>query len=118
MPRSCTRGCRSQSRRGGPDANQEFPAVEVNRRGDIAVVYTRSATNLLQEVRFSVLRANDTEFRGDRLLWAGEVTGQEGTDTAGIAVDPADGIGIWMAHFYADSQNLFRVAVGRVFGAL
>ncbi len=97
------------------ERNYEYPAVELNQRGDLAVVYARFASDLAQEVRFQVKMQGDPEFRASRLMRAGERLASTGTDTAGAAIDPFDHVSIWMAQFYADAGN-FRAAFGRVFG--
>jgi CARDB len=94
----------------------EFPAIDVNKRGDLAVLYARFASDLGQEVRFQVKMHGSIEFDASRLMRAGERLASGGTDTAGAATDPFDDVSIWMAQYYADAVN-YRAAFGRVFGS-
>ncbi|HET7618494.1 MAG TPA: CARDB domain-containing protein [Vicinamibacterales bacterium] len=100
-----------------------LPAVEVNRNGDMAIVYVRSSAGLYPEARYSVYPGNWNDVLPSRVLKAGEgPLGKNQTDTAGIAVDPFDDTAIWMADSYAYnpnpgvSQAQQRLAVGKVFG--
>ena len=103
-----------------------FPAVAVNKSGDMVFVYGRWSPTVPrpQEVRFSVWYHDEPDIRPDRLLQAGEApySGNvfgTGTDTAGIAVDPDDEA-IWIAHIFAaknaSGNGVNRIAIGKVFG--
>ncbi len=114
-----------------------WPAIEVNKTYDMVIVYSRSATTLYPEVRFSAYYDEDPDIRPSRLLKAGETSfnipydlpcTSGGTtqclpwgDTAGASVDPADDTAIWIAQMYArDPKNgatnngNFDVWVGKV----
>jgi hypothetical protein len=99
-----------------------FPAIEANKNGDIVMVYSRYSIDKpqSQEVRFSVWYQNESDIRPSRRLHAAEAVGAWGTDTAGIAVDPADDNAIWIAHIFAAKNSAGngyrRIAVGKVFG--
>ncbi len=103
-----------------------FPGIEVNKHGDMVIVYTRYSADKAQhlEVRYSVWYHDEADIRPSRLLKGGEsdyATGTNlGTDTAGVAVDPSDDEAIWVAQSFAakdDYGNGYRrIAVGRVFG--
>jgi hypothetical protein len=99
-----------------------WPGVAANKHGDIAVVYTRytAPDQKNQEVRFSVWYHNESKRRPSRLLRAAESDIAFWNDTAGIAVDPLDDAGIWMAHFFAAKSKTGspyrRIAIGKVFG--
>jgi hypothetical protein len=105
------------------ERSYQFPAIDVNKGGNMAIVYTRHATDLPQEARFTVRYADDADVRPSRILHYGHGTTEPaeravvGTDTAGIAVDPFDDDGIWMAHVYAKkAPDEWRIAYGKVFG--
>jgi hypothetical protein len=101
-----------------------MPVVEVNKNGDMVVVYNRSSADLDPEVRYSVYFANGVDVLPSRLLKDGEgplASGNQ-TDTGGISVDPFDDTAVWMAHSYAflaspgSTFGKQRVVVGKVFG--
>jgi len=99
--------------------NYKWPAIEVNKHGDMVLSYVRFSTEsptLPQEVRFSVWYHGDPDIRPSRLLRAGEIVNAFDMDTSAIAVDPVDDEGIWIAHFFATENGSKRIAVGRVFG--
>jgi hypothetical protein len=109
-------------------AYSAWPAVEVNKDGNAAIVYARSSPTLFPEVRFSTYFANEPDIRPNRLLKAGEAqfdifpetpSPLAWGETAGASVDPKDDIGIWMAHQYAKlpvGNNNYAIWVGKVFG--
>jgi len=99
-----------------------YPGIQVNKHGDIVVVYARYSHDPAKqrmEVRFSVKYHNEPDIRPSRLLKAGEAIFKDGTDTAGIAVDPDDEA-IWIAHSFAAKDSLGngykKIAFGKVFG--
>jgi hypothetical protein len=114
----------------------QWPGIQVNKNGDIVVVYTRHTNGtfqLQQEVRFTVWYHNEPDQRPSRVLKLGEALyyipdkkkGAEevfakGTDTAGIAVDPSDNEAVWIAHIFAaadqDGYATRRIAFGKIFG--
>jgi hypothetical protein len=107
--------------------NYTYPGIEVNKLGDMVLVYTRWSNTLQrpQEVRFSVWYHNESDIRPSRLLRAGEAPYPANafgaiTDTAGIAVDPADDESIWIAHIFAaknsSGSGSRRIAFGKVLG--
>ena len=93
-----------------------WPAVEVNRYGDMVVVYTRSGSSVFPEVRFSVHYATEPDIRPSRLLKAGEAPyavtypgynpeAWPWGDLAGASVDPSDDTTIWVAQQYAAART-------------
>jgi hypothetical protein len=101
-----------------------MPVVDVNRNGDMVVVYNRSSTDLDPEVRYSVYFTNGVDVLPSRLLKDGEGSLAAGnqTDVGGISVDPFDDTAVWMAHSYAFLPSAAspaakqRVVVGKVLG--
>jgi hypothetical protein len=107
------------------------PAIEVNKLGDIVVVYTRSSTKTFLQARYSALVHPESTLRTGRTLKAGNFpynatdpdNGKNyvlNLDTGGIAVDPKDGVGVWMLHafsFKSDEKGDVDFAFGKVFGA-
>lgn len=93
-----------------------LPGMAVNKDGDIAVVYGRTSSKLFMETRFSTWLHNEADIRPSRILQSGQASiGAQHPDTAGVALDPFDNQGIWMAHEFASSSGP-RIAVGKVFG--
>jgi hypothetical protein len=101
-----------------------WPAVEVNKNRDVIVVYARSGKTIFPEVRFTVLRHNESDVSPSRLLQSGKATyNPTGAmsplpwgDTGGACVDPVDDTGIWMAQQYATTaptDNNFEIWVGK-----
>jgi hypothetical protein len=106
-----------------------WPAVEVNKDGNAAIVYARSSASLNPEVRFSTHFASEPDIRPNRLLKAGEgpyrmfnvASPLRWGDTAGASVDPKDDTAIWMAQEYATAYDglhdkNYAIWVGKVFG--
>jgi hypothetical protein len=107
-----------------------WSAVEVNKDGNMAIVYTRSGTTIFPETRFSVFLAADPDIRSSRILKAGEDSYQVGFkwsdnslpwgDEAGASVDPVDDTSIWLAQQFANSRHKnsgngnYSVFVGKV----
>ncbi|MGB8645471.1 MAG: hypothetical protein WCF84_09555 [Anaerolineae bacterium] len=118
---------------GDPPAEQAYymwPALEVNKQGNMVVVYTRSSTDLYPQVRYSTfLYPTEPDIRPSQLLKAGEgyagsvptdcstATPYRWGDLAGASVDPYDDTGVWIAHEYANAAHETDVWVGKVFGA-
>jgi hypothetical protein len=100
-----------------------YPGIEANKFGDTVFVYTRYSVDKpqRQEVRFSVWLHTEPDIRPSRLLQAAEADYTTGTDTSGIAVDPSDDEGVWIAQIFAAKDKAGnpyrRIAVGRVFGS-
>jgi hypothetical protein len=98
----------------------KWPGIEVNKNGDIVVVYVRfssEGSKRSQQVRFSVWVHDEPDIRPSRLLRAGDAMFATNTDTAGIAVDPSDDEAVWVAHIFAgDPSGSNRIAVGKVLG--
>jgi hypothetical protein len=131
---STNAGAKFVSRMFGFEGSDEFgayaawPAVEVNKDGNAAIVYARSSVDIFPEVRFSTYFANEPDIRPNRLLKAGKAQFDIFPDTpsplawgetAGASVDPKDDTGIWMAHQYAKlpvGNNNYAIWVGKVFG--
>jgi hypothetical protein len=110
-------------------ADAGWPAVEVNKDGNAAIVYVRSSATLYAEVRFSTYFANESDIRPNRLLKEGEATFDITNpatssplpwgEIAGASVDPKDDTGIWMAQQYAKlpvGNSNYAIWVGKVFG--
>jgi hypothetical protein len=108
-----------------------FPAVEVNKNGDMVVVYGRAGATIYPEVSYSVYPATGSDFQPERRLRQGEAPVERpgnGTlvqlhDFDGISVDPFDDTSVWMAAPYGDSfiyrgSENWAIAVGKVFGSL
>jgi hypothetical protein len=119
-----------------------WPAVAVNKKQDIVVVYARSGATIYPEVRYSTHFATATDIRPSWPLKPGDGTYQSaGTtckdkngntvvdkngnpvycpvrwgDTAGAALDPTDETGIWVAQQYANATGGWDIWVGKVFG--
>jgi hypothetical protein len=49
-----------------------WPAVEVNRDGDMAIVYSRTGTTIYPEMRYSMYYNNEPDIRPSRLIKNGE----------------------------------------------
>ncbi len=111
------------------------PAVEVNKHGDIVLVYMRSGANVFPEARYSLYAANAPDISPSKLLKAGASSlggdlnnciknnganncpPQIGNlDVGGISVDGGDDEGVWMAHGYVNASGQIKIAVGKVFG--
>jgi hypothetical protein len=107
-----------------------WPAVEVNKNGDMAIVYTRTGDLIYPEMRYTAYLANEDDVRPSRLVKNGEASydGQGGSsilawgDIAGASVDPSDDKTIWIAHQYAtasatnSNHGNFDVWIAKVFG--
>jgi len=100
-----------------------YPGIEANKFGDMVLVYTRYSVDKPQrmEVRFSSWLHTEPDIRPSRLLQAAEADYKDVTDTSGIAVDPWDDEGVWIAQIFAAKDKAGnppkRIAVGRVFGS-
>jgi len=104
------------------------PAVEVNKHGNIALVYMRSGTNVFPEARYSVYSANAPDISPSQVLRMGASSyGGDSTacgkscargnlDVGGISVDGADDEAVWLAHGYVDNKGQMKIAVGKIFG--
>jgi hypothetical protein len=102
-----------------------WPAAELNQRGDLVVVYSRTGATIFPEIRFSLWADGEADIRPSRLLKGGEAAYTLGkdqpnplpwADVAGVSVDP-DGEHVWFAHCYADLPsrfNNFSTWVGRM----
>jgi hypothetical protein len=99
-----------------------YPGIEANKFGDMVLVYTRYSVDdpKRMEVRFSSWLHTEPDIRPSRLLQAAEADYTHVTDTSGIAVDPSDDEGVWIAQIFAAKDKAGfpkRIAVGRVFGS-
>jgi hypothetical protein len=108
------------------------PATEVNKDNDVIVVYNRSGTGVFLEAAYSAFIHDESGSRPGAVLQAGNFpyganavsegpTATLNLDTGGIAVDPKDGVGIWVAHAFAyksGTAGQVNTAVGKVFGKL
>jgi hypothetical protein len=90
------------------------PGIEVTQLGDMVLVYSRSGATVFPEARYSIYKHDEPEPRASRVLHKGLKSAGGNIDTAGIAVDPSDGLTVWMAHVYVNSSGHFRIAVGKV----
>lgn len=92
------------------------PALDVNRRGDVVIVYSRRGVRtrspLFPEVRYSILYGGEAAPRPGVLLARG-TTGDlpdindnaaAGIDLAYAQVDPSDDHTVWVTHAYADQD--------------
>jgi hypothetical protein len=108
------------------DAHMHYawPAVEVNKNRDAVIVYARTGETIFPEVRYTILRANESDVSPSRLLRSGQAAYNPSQtssplawgDTAGASVDPSDDTGIWMAQQYATTapaSNNFEIWVGK-----
>ena len=107
-------------------------AVEVNKLDDAVVVYNRSGTSNFVQARYTALFHGESGVPDGFTLKLGNFPfgtnavpgGPESVgnlDTGGIAVDPFDDVGIWIAHAFSKksgSQGRFDTAIGKVFGTL
>ena len=104
-----------------------WPAVEVNKTGDMIVVYARTGSPIDPEVRFSSYYHNEPDIRPSRQLHPGEApyTGaakySDGHwrwgDVAGASVDPDEDVSVWITHEYAKKVNgspTYGIWVGKV----
>jgi hypothetical protein len=119
-----------------------LPSLEVNRFGDMAMVYHRSGSTIFPEVRGTLRLVGDTAIRPSFLVKAGEfpagcpasdhACAQEGApvksiDNSGMAVDPFDDVGIWMVHAYGAPSGgdvstatigAWKLVVAKVYGSV
>ncbi len=92
-----------------------LPGLMVNKKGQVVTVYVRAGKSLYPEVRYAVLYPGETTFRASQRLHSGDFAATGNLDTAGIALDPADNLTIWMTHGYGDSGGgTHRLVVGKV----
>ena len=105
-----------------------WPAIEVNKKGDMAIVYARSGTTVFPEVGYSTFFDTETSIRLGRtlqlgfgpigsgcLLLPGAPCVSRWGDTAGASADPDDD-GIWIAQQYANALGRWNMWVGKIFG--
>ena len=106
-----------------------WPALEVNKKGDMAIVYARTGPTIYPEMRYSAYYASESDIRPSRLVREGQsnyylnpdsLGRQRWGDTAGASVDPSDDTIIWIAHQFAslqmdDGNNNYRIWVSKVF---
>jgi len=109
-----TFGARNRRDPAGRKAWYGFPTLEANLRGDAALVYTRSAADMLPEARYSVWRRTDPDVRPSRVLKAGEsaVRASKPPDFLDASLDP-NGRAIWLASSFPRDGG-WRLAIGRV----
>ena len=107
-------------------------AVEVNKLGDAVVVYNRSGASVFAQARYTALFHGESGVPDGFTLKLGNFpfgtnavpggpTSVGNLDTGGIAVEPFDDVGIWIAHAFSKkngSQGQFDTAIGKVFGTL
>jgi hypothetical protein len=94
-----------------------FPSIEVNAKGSMLMVYTRSGETLFPEMRASEWPFNSNDILPSRLMKAGEKpynfaaltpskwSSLPWADCAGASVDPSDDSAIWIASCYATSAS-------------
>jgi hypothetical protein len=114
----------------GAHAYYGWPAMDVNKAGDMALVYARSGDVITPEIRYSAYFSSEVDIRPSRLLWPGAApytatsnveTPARWGDNAGASVDPFDDTAIWLAHQYPVPYirgTNFGLAIGvsKVFG--
>jgi hypothetical protein len=106
-----------------------WPAVEMNKYHNLAVVYAKSGATIYPQVRYRALLQNESITRQGQLLKLGEATYAPGGcgfdqynkpyacrwgDLAGAAVDPDD-TGIWLAQEFANAAGGYDIWVARIF---
>ncbi len=101
----------------GKKAWYGFPSVEVNKKGDAALVYHRSAAWLYPEARYSVYFLKEKDIRPSRVLRAGNspIAAGKWHHYVGTSVDGFDNTGIWMINGYAKNGR-WAYAIGKVLG--
>jgi hypothetical protein len=119
-----------------------LPSLEVNRFGNMAMVYHRSGASIYPEVRGSIRMADDSGMSPSFLVKAGELpvgcpasdhdcskkdVPIKSIDNSGMAVDPFDDVGMWMVHAYGVPQRGnastattggWKLVVATVFGSV
>lgn len=110
-----------------------WPAIEVNRWGDMVLVYSRSGATIHPEARYSIYDFGDPDISPSHPLRAGDAPYQitypsyqddpievlPWGDIAGASVDPSDDEAIWVAHQFAtdtvyNSNGNYDVYVARI----
>lgn len=101
-----------------------YPAIEVNAKGDMVMVYSRSGKTVNPEARITARYANGADVLPSAVLKKGESPYTldpkdkelPWADCAGACVDPVDDTSIWVATCYASAPgyNNYSVWVGRV----
>lgn len=101
----------------------ELPSLEVNKKGNVVIAYIRRPVKtknpLFNEVRYSVLRHNESSTRPSVVLKKGEGQATKkpldaGIDLAVLALDPSDRLTIWITHAYALDSGSYGMIVGTV----
>jgi CARDB len=103
------------------------PAVETNADFNSIVVYTRSGPTVVEAARYAAAIFGEPQLRNAATIELGNFPlGNNGSgastgnlDTGGAAVDPKDGLGIWLFHGISlekDDTGVWRFAFGKVFG--
>ena len=110
-------GLRTASDAANARSHYYFPAVEVNSKGDAAIVFGRSGDALAPEIRYSAWYHREGHPRPSMLVKA---TGHAYTnglqpDIVGAALDPSDDA-IWFAFPYPNAKGGYDISVSRVFG--
>lgn len=80
------------------------PAVTVNVRGDIGVVYMRAGKTVYPEARYSIYPRDGDDILSSRLMAKGSRISRMNFDTGGAELDP-DGETFWFAHAYSDANG-------------
>jgi len=78
------------------------PAVAVNNRGDMGIVYMRAGSDTYPEARYSLFRYDGNDILKSRLLKKGDRNLTGNYDTGGAELDP-DGETFWFVHAYGDA---------------
>jgi hypothetical protein len=104
-----------------------WPAVEVNKLGDVAVVHQALSPNIYPGVRYTAWLHGEPDLRESRLLKAGDSAYAPNSgktylfaDIAGASVDFLQGkeaSGIWIAEQYAGAGGDYDIWVAKVLGS-
>jgi hypothetical protein len=112
----------------GTRMHYAWPGVEVNKDGDMAIVYARTGSTIDPQVRVSLYHASEADISPSTLLKNGEAYYTFADfkvlpwgDTAGACVDPHDDRSIWVSQQYTVSRNKLKdnnysVWVAKVYG--
>jgi hypothetical protein len=101
----------------------EFPSLEITQNGDVVIAYTRrpikTVKTLYNEARYSVFYHNESSTRPSAVLKLGEGVATKTAYEANIdltvqALDPSDGLTVWVTHTYARANGGYGMAVGVV----
>ena len=103
----------------GDRLSYAFPAVAVNKRGDMLFGYGRfpfiSEKPFKPEARYSLWYSGETKQRRSFLLLEGKsVNSDTSIDYTTAVVDPSDDMTFWVALPYAESSTRLKTVVGKI----